>query len=309
MGGSGGGGDRYAGPPSQTILQRIQRAREQERQRLDGQVNDLLQHLLARFSDRDRDKIADRISEVQSCLSDTAEVDRILFGGSVAKHTDISGLSDVDALVILDRQDLAGKPPNEVLQAFLKALEDKLPRQEVRSIAKGRLAVTVTYDDDLEIQLLPALRTRQTIAIAGPDGRTWSDAQPRVFERELIKLNERLNFALVPTIKLFKSIISTLPEQKRLTGYHVEALLVDAAKDYEGAKIPRTLLLHALNHAAQRVLKPLRDVTGQSRTVDSYLGPADSLERRNIALALGGMKRRLEAATTVAQWKSVFDES
>jgi len=226
----------------------------------------------------------------------------------VAKHTDVDGLSDVDALVTLDRQDLIGKPPKEVLDTFLRTLLDKLPRADVQSIEKGRLAVTVTYEDGLEIQLLPALRTRQTIAIASADGNDWSDTKPRIFERELTRLNTRLNFALVPTIKLFKSIISTLPEQKRLSGYHVESLVADAAKDYDGVKTARAFLLHALDQAAQRVLKPLRDTTGQSRTVDAYLGPAGSLERRNVSLALSGMKRRLEAATTVAQWRAVFEE-
>jgi hypothetical protein len=205
MGGSGGGG-RYTGPPSESIQRRIDRAREQERQRLEGQVNDLLQRLLAQFNDRDRAKIGDRLSEIESCLADAVEIDRILFGGSVAKHTDVDGLSDVDALVVLDRQDLAGKPPADVLGAFHKTLDDTLPRQEISSIRKGRLAVTVTYDDGLEIQLLPALRTGQTVEIAGPDGRSWSDTQPRIFERELTTLNQRLNFALVPTIKLSSSL-------------------------------------------------------------------------------------------------------
>jgi hypothetical protein len=309
MGGSGGG--RYSGPPSEDIQQRIERAREQERQRLDGQVNDLLQRLLAHFNDRDRDKIGDRLSDIESCLTGTVEIDRILFGGSVAKHTDVDGLSDVDALVILDRADLAGKPPKDLLDTFLKTLRDNLSgRGEIRSIEKGRLAITVTYDDGLEIQLLPALRSGQTISIAAADGGSWSDTKPRIFERELSELNTRLNLALVPTIKLFKSIVSTFPEQKRLSGYHVESLLVDAAKDYRGVKTTfQALLLHALDYASQRVLKPLRDVTGQSRTVDAYLGPADSLERRNIALALAGMKRRLEAATTVGQWRAVLEDS
>jgi hypothetical protein len=308
MGGSGGG--RYSGPPSESIQRRIERAREQERQRLDGQVNDLLRRLLAEYNDRDKDKIADHLSKIESCLTGTVEIDRILFGGSVAKHTDVDGLSDVDALVILDRQDLAGKPPTEVLDAFLRMLRDNLPQGDIRSIRKGHLAVTVTYDDDLEIQLLPALRTGQTISIAAPDGNSWSDTKPQLFERELIRLNDQLNFALVPTIKLFKSIVSTFPEQKRLPGYHVEALVVDAAKDYRGVKTTyQALLLYALDHASQRILKPLRDVTGQSRTVDAYLGHADSLQRRNISLALAGMKRRLEAATTVTQWRAVFEQS
>ena len=309
MGGSGGG--RYSGPSSEDIQQRIERAREQERQRLDGQVNDLLQRLLARFNDRDKDKIGDRLSDIESCLTGRVEIDRILFGGSVAKHTDVDGLSDVDALVVLDRENLAGKPPKEMLDTFLETLRDNLSgRGDIRSIEKGHLAITVTYDDGLEIQLLPALRSGQTISIAAADGSSWSDTKPRIFERELTELNTRLNFTLVPTIKLFKSIVSTFPEQKRLSGYHIENLLVHAAKDYRGVKTTyQALLLHALDHASQRILKPLPDVTGQSRTVDAYLGPTDSLERRNISLALSGMKRRLQAATTVSQWRAVLEDS
>src|SRR5208282_2579037 len=59
MGGSGGG--RYSGPPSESIQRRIERAREQERQRLNGQVNDLLRRLMAGYNDRDKDKIADHL--------------------------------------------------------------------------------------------------------------------------------------------------------------------------------------------------------------------------------------------------------
>src|SRR5437879_5078076 len=122
MGGSGGG--RYSGPPSEPILRKIERAREQERLRVEGEVNALLQRLLADFNDRPTETISERLAELQSCLSGEVEIDKILFGGSVAKHTDVTGLSDVDALVILNRQDLAGKPPQVVLEAFAQTLKD-----------------------------------------------------------------------------------------------------------------------------------------------------------------------------------------
>jgi hypothetical protein len=305
MGGSGGG--RYSGPPSEPILRKIQRAREQGRLRVEGEVNELLKRLLAHFNDRPTEQIGDRLTELQSCLSEAVEIDRILFGGSVAKHTDVSGLSDVDALVILDRQDLAGQPPQVMLEAFSETLKNALPRGEVLSIEKGHLAVTVTYKDSHQIQLLPALHTGQTVSISTADGKTWSDIKPRVFERELTKANERQNFGLVPAIKLFKSIVSTFPQQKRLTGYHMEALSIEAVRDYEGPKTSKALLLRILDRASQVVLSPLLDVTGHSKHLDSYLGGRNSLERRNESQALSGMKRRLEAATTVAQWHAVFE--
>jgi predicted nucleotidyltransferase len=305
---TGGGGGRYSGPSTQGLQRKIEQAQEQERQRLDGDVNDMLQRLLARFNSRDTETTKKRLAEIGKMLGETVEVNNILFGGSVAKHTDVDGISDVDALVILSREDLAKKSPQDLLEDFYKTLDRSLPRNEVTMVDKGRLAITVKYNDDSEIQLLPALRSGQTISIAAADGKGWSDTTPKIFQRDLTKANARLNQGLVPAIKLMKSIVSDFPKQKQLTGYHIEAMALEAAAGYKGPNTIKALLIHLLGHAAERVLKPIVDSTGQSRTVDSYLGKADSIERRNISQALGGMKRRLEAATTVAQWRAVFGE-
>jgi hypothetical protein len=195
-----------------------------------------------------------------------------------------------------------------LLNSFYKQLNQSLPRSEVKSIEKGRLAVTVTYYNGTEIQLLPALRSRQEISIASADGKGWIDTKPKAFQRELTRANRHLNQALVPAIKLMKSVVSTFPDQKQLTGYHIEAMALNAAKGYQGPKTPKAFLLHLLVHAADRVLRPMADVTGQSRNVDAYLGKANSAERRNISQVLTGMKRRLEAATTVSQWRTVLKD-
>lgn len=305
MGGSGGG--HYTGPTSDALQKKIDQARERERQRLDADVNELLQRLLAHFNDRDIEAISNHLASLREILVDVAEIDTILLGGSVGKHTAVSGLSDVDALVILDRSELAGKSPQFLLNSFHKQLNQSLPRSEVESIEKGRLAVTVSYHDGTEIQLLPGLRSRQEISIASADGKGWIDTKPKGFQRELTRAKRQLNQSLIPAIKLMKSIVSDFPKQKQLTGYHIEAIALNAAKDYQGAKTPRAFLLYLLGHSADRVLKPIADVTGQSRHVDSYLGKANSIERRNISQVLTGMKRRLEAATTVSQWRAVFE--
>jgi predicted nucleotidyltransferase len=304
----GGGGGRYRGPSSPNLQSKIEQAQEQERQRLEGDVNEMLQRLLARFNDRDTETTKKRLAEIGEILGETVEVDNILLGGSVAKHTDVDGISDVDALVILSREDLAKKSAQDLLEDFYKTLDETLPRSEVTTVDKGRLCVTVKYQDGSEIQLLPALRSGQTISIAAADGKGWSDTKPKIFQHDLTKANTRLNKGLVPAIKLIKSIVSDFPKQKQLTGYHIEAMALEAAAGYRGPNTPKALLIHLLGHAADRVLRPIVDSTGQSRTVDSYLGKADSVERRNISQALEGMKRRLEAATTVAQWRAVFGE-
>ncbi len=306
--GSGGGSGRYTGPSSPTIETRIQQAKEKEQQRLDFDVNAFMADILGKFNGRDRELTAERLGQIETVLSDRVQMDRILLGGSVAKHTEVDGISDVDALVVLDRPDLRGATAAVVRQALFDALNDSLPRGEVADITVGTLAVTVTYRDGMEIQLLPAVKSGRTIAIPSGHGGSWNETSPAAFHRELSQANERLRYGLVPAIKLLKAIVARFPEQKRLSGYHLEALAVDAAKRYTGAATPRALLLHLLDHASTRVREPLPDKTGQSRNVDAYLGGANSLARRNVALTFDGMKRRLNAATTVSEWKAVFED-
>lgn len=210
--------------------------------------------------------------------------------------------------MIMDQADLAGKSPRHLLGEFHARLSRELTADDVESVHKGNLAVTVNYRDGTEIQLLPAVRTGARISIADASGEAWKATKPMAFQSALTKANQRLNNCLVPTIKLVKSLVGDLPPQKRITGYHVESLALDAAKGYRGAKTPKALLLHTLAHASSRVLKPIQDATGQSRAVDSYLGRPNSIARRNVALALGGVHRRLETATSLGQWKALFEE-
>jgi hypothetical protein len=134
------------------------------------------------------------------------------------------------------------------------------------------------------------------------------ETNPQAFRQELSRQNAALHQALVPAIKLVKALIQEFPEKKRLSGYHVEALALDAAAGYKGPETPKSLVLHLLDHAASRVLGPIQDVTGQSRTVDAYLGGPDSAARRGISQALAGMKNRLAAATSVEEWKVAFGD-
>ena len=67
----------------------------------------------------------------------------------MAKHTDIDGISDVDALVILIAKILQEKSSQDLLDKFYEMLDQNLPRNEVAMIDKGRLAVTMKYHDNL----------------------------------------------------------------------------------------------------------------------------------------------------------------
>lgn len=307
MGGSGGGGGGYRSlrPDVERL---VAEARAREAERLNTQVNEYLAEVLVGFNGRDTDLTNTRLDAMTECLDDVVEVERVLLGGSVAKHTDVDGISDVDALVVLNREDLAGKSPAEVRAAFYAELDARLPRSDVESVRAGRMAITVVYRDGMEIQLLPAMRSGRKVIIGAFGGSGWVEINPKRFQSALTDANQRLGRALVPAIKLLKSINADLPPQKQLKSYHIEALAVDAAKSYKGPQVPREVLVHLCGHAADRLLRPIADITGQSRQADEYLGNPGSMQRRVVAQALAGIRRRLEAASSLDEWKAIFGD-
>ncbi len=305
MGGSGRSYFPISKPDLEKLVQDSKQ--EEDRKRLESDVNAFLREVLSSY-ERDINRIQENLDKINEILSDEADMEQFLFGGSVAKHTYVDGLSDVDALVILKKEDLSGKTPQEVLRLFHRSLKGKLTYDNVEKVEKGNMAVTITYRDGTEIQLLPAIRVGSNICISNAQGNNWKETNPREFQRMLTKANDRHNRALVPSIKLAKSIISSFPEQKQLTGYHVESLAIEAAKGYRGSKTVQALTKQFFDKASDLAKHPIRDVTGQSRIVDSYLGNADSQKRNIAADALSGISRRLNTATSIEQWKSIVEE-
>ena len=305
MGGGGTGG--YSPPRSDVLQRKVEQARAESRAKLDADVDRFLQRELAVYNDRDVNETRRRLDTIHETLGEEVEVDTMLFGGSVAKHTYVDGLSDVDALVVLDRDGTQGLSAQGVLDRFHEQLDLTLEREGVESIDKGTLAVTIRYADGAEVQLLPAVREGRGVKIPDASGEGWKRTDPHAFQRELSRQNQRLNSALIPTIKLVKSLISDLPKQQRLSGYHLESLALDAVKGYRGPSTPKALLDRVLTHSESRVRTPIRDVTGQSRNADEYLGVRNSAQRKLVSQALGGIRRRLNAATSVAQWQAMFE--
>ena len=208
--------------------------------------------------------------------------------------------------MILDRETTQGLSSQEVLNKMHDNLSIELKQGDVSSIEKGALAVTIKYNDGMEIQILPAVRSDDALKIPSSDGAGWNATAPHVFQEKLTDLNKKMDSGLVPTIKLVKSLISDLPKQQQLSGYHIESLAIDAAKNYKGPTTPRALLSHILDHVSDRTRQPMKDVTGQSRNVDDYLGEPESSHRKLVSQAVSGIKRRLDAATSLTQWKVMF---
>ncbi|HEX6679131.1 MAG TPA: CBASS oligonucleotide cyclase [Gaiellaceae bacterium] len=287
-----------------------ERMRERvEQQRLDADVNSYLRHELLAANDRDVEEVNNRIDQIKQALADRVEeFEDLRFGGSIAKHTYVEGLSDVDVLVALKDERLADRPPDEVRREFARTLEGKLSAEEVADIHVGPRAVTVVYRDGTEIQLLPAVQRGDTMSISSADGTTWQhEIKPKAFADQLTATNRAQGGTVVPAIKLAKEIIaSQLPSQRQPSGYHVEALAVDAFADYDVPKTPKAMLQHFFRTASERVRRPLADITGQSRSVDESLGTTGSSARVTLARDLANIANRMEQSQSVDDWKRLF---
>src|SRR5262249_33745446 len=157
--------------------------------------------------------------------------------------------------------------PQAALKELTAALSNKLKGQVKISI--GRLAATLRYDDGMELQLLPSIRTENGLKIpSSRDADRWSHIDPQRFQEALTKRNNACDRKLVPTIKLAKAIIGQLPAAQQLSGYHIESLAIDAFRGYDGPKTASAMLPHFFEKAKERVLTPMTDSTGQSVHVD-----------------------------------------
>ena len=271
----------------------------------------MLTQLLARFNDRDTPLVRRRLDEILAALGDVLD-DKIeqIFGGSVAKHTYVDGLSDIDCLLVVNGTDLEKAGPRAALTNVEKILADKLKGNA--EVSAGQMAVTVKYGDGMEIQLLPAVKSGDKLKIqSSRDPTRWSAVDPAKFQAGLTKYNAQCDGKLVPTIKLAKAIIGQLPDAHQLSGYHIESLAIDAFKGYTGTKTVTAMLPVFFDRAKDRVLRPLTDSTGQSVHVDAYMGASDSAERKNASHILGRIGKRMVNATaagSLPQWRDLFGD-
>lgn len=299
------GGDFFA---SSDITRKLRETEAQTKnQQFESEVSGIINSLLADYNNRDIPTIERHLDTIKDALEKEIEGTlNILYGGSVAKHTYVDGLSDIDTLILIDNSELKDKSPAEVKEYFFQRLQSRLPRTEIK---EGNLAVTLKFKS-VEIQLLPAIRHKSGFKIAYASGSSWSAIKPREFTRLLTEVNQSNSGKVVPTIKLVKSIISGLPENQRLSGYHVEAIAVKVFQKYQGSKTTKDMLQHFFKEAPKRVLKLIQDKTGQSMHIDDYLGSENSSERKRISRSLDRINRRMknaDGAQSIEQWRDILD--
>ena len=249
---------------------------------LDDKFNEYREALLARYSNRNTRAVTRHLESLCGILREEGNhVVQTMYGGSVRRRTYVNGLSDVDVLLIVNQSMLVNQPPAEVIAYVRDTIRRRLPQNP---LSAGNLAVTVGYSDGIEIQVLPAIRTNTGgIRIAEPGSTRWSNvAHPDRFAAKLTEVNQAKGSRVVPIIKLAKAIADCFitRQDRKITGYHMESLAIDAFGNYSGQLDSKTMLNHLFRHSARAVMRPIADSTGQSRYVDEYLNQSQGEMRR-----------------------------
>jgi len=305
----GGGGSSYRDWDSEQLSRAVREDSEKASADFDTILSAYTAELLGIFNGRDAQLVRERLDEATEALKEElqAELD-CLFGGSVAKHTYVDGLSDIDSLMILDSAKFADQTPAAILRQMASTLRAKLA--DPVTVETGTMAVRLSYPDRMEIQLLPALRSESGLHVPSFLHDGWSTIEPEGFQRALVKRNSECGAKLVPTIKLAKAVVANFPEKYRLSGYHIESLAIAAFRNYEGVKTTSRMLPHFFEQSRDLVLAPIRDSTGQSIHVDGYLGEENSAHRRELSHVLAGIAKRMRNASSAQskeRWAELFE--
>lgn len=309
MGGSGGIFARKS--PEQIVKDLLTSSSSEQTAKFESELASRLVSLLSDANQRDTELTAERLSQLKGVLSDQIEgsIDT-LFGGSVAKHTYVDGISDIDSMLIINGSSLEELKPSAVLDQVSRHLIDGLSKEI--EVKKGSVAITVKYPDGMEIQLVPSLRVGEnTMKVPAWSNNDWSTINPNQFREGLTKRNAECNQKVIPTLKIVKAINAGLPEGARLSGYHIESIGVDAFRNYGGEKTLVGMVPHFFAHAKNAVLSPMVDRTGQSVHVDSNLGEANSPQRVILSHVLDRVSRRMQsaaAAGSVDRWMDLLGD-
>lgn len=303
---SGGRSTWFENKDPISLAERLRRSETGARDaQFEASVAQLLGDCLAEYNNRDTDTIRSVLERIKADLGTEFDLPvELRFGGSVSKNTFVNGLSDIDALVLLQPKDARGKSPDELRSLFAEKLRARFGNDAVR---EGHLAVTLSVYGH-EIQLLPAIRDGARLKISSHDAQHWSSIRPRAFAAQLTARNQELGSKLVPTIKLAKGILSGLPEQRQLSGYHVEVLAVKVFDGYKGETTPKDMLRHFFDKLPEVIRQPVGDVTGQSVYADEYLGPARGVQREIVADAVDRIARRIrnaDGAQSIDRWREL----
>jgi hypothetical protein len=309
MGTSGGGGPKSKFRPFKRInlQQRIRRAElEAADKEFSPRLAERLNGLVARVNDRDRVVATTCLDDIRKALpGQLKETFELWYGGALARHVGVSGLSDIDILLVLTTSQ---DGPAAALANVEQRMSETLPGDV--QVAKGPMAVALTYPGGAEIQIMPAIRTTTGLRFPAGHDDEWSLVDAEAFCEALVERDESCSMRLVPTIKLAKTINAELASGQQLSGLHIEAMAVAAFTDYDGPKTVDKMLPYLFRSMSHLVLSPIRNSSGRKIQVDAHVGRSSSAPRRLRSQALDRIARRMDNATaarSLEQWNTIIE--
>lgn len=251
-------------------------------------MNASLKHAQSTLGDIDRRERS--LDNLLKTLQQGMDIEYLKVAGSVSKGTDIKGLSDVDVLAYLG-DTYEGLTSSQVRRIMKRVLERRYPEADIRV---GDMAITLRIGGT-EYQILPVKRAANgKLIVPSGDGKGWSKPtdQDR-FKKKLESVSRR--YGLNPSkmkglepirmvesvIKEIKLIESTVSNKEQLSGYYIEASVVNYLGTRESTKGTLSeLVKECYRYMAVRVLSPTPEKSGQSEYIDEDLGPRLSPHRR-----------------------------
>ena len=307
MGGSGGGfgGSRSLSEIKANVYEHV----AANAAAFETELQQEFASLLSKYNARNSAEVAERLEFIKEALHDNVQASfDTLFGGSVAKHTYVDGISDVDSMLVVSGE-LASKDPRAIIETVATTIRGALAGSA--EVSTGNVAITVRYLDNTEIQLVPTIERAGRLHVPAWEKNEWSPISPQQFRDGLTQRNAECGQKVIPTIKLAKAVNATLPEAARLSGYHIESLSVAVFRGYDGEKSTVRMLPHFFKRASELVLAPMADRTGQSVHVDAHLGPANSEARKALSHTLARIHQRMtnaSASRSRARWREIMGE-
>ena len=133
---------------------------------------------------------------------------------------------------------------------------------------------------------------------------------PQRFAERLIEVNNARGGRVVPVIKLAKAMADCFMKDsgRKISGYHMESLAIDAFTGYEGGLDSRPMLVHFLVHSIRAVMTPIKGPTGQTMYVDGYFGQADSGPHKRASTHFGQMRGKVNSCRSRAEFDDLFCE-
>ncbi len=294
----GGGRQNWRGHWITEPRELIEDAESETEERLNAtEVENHLSEVLKEINAHDYEAIDSHRSSIRDALEKDFEVEQINFGGSHARSTDVSGLSDVDMLVVLGGSSDMPTSSDQVISSLAQRLEQRFPQTTIQT---GSMAVTVKFSDGLEVQILPAYRSGDVYRIPDRNSSNWVQSNPTAFSRRLTSINEKCNGSAIPAIKLIKSLCSK--SDIELKSYHIENMAMNTFERYGGPYSYAKMLRQFFSAAKTQVHLPISDPSGQSNDVSAYLSRAD---RNQLSHKLARLESTLQS-NSLDNWKELF---